>query len=290
MVDAARNSRDRALVTLCWDLGPRTSELYELRPCDFTDTDHGLKVSIRNGKTGSRTPIIIPAVPYVRQWLADHPGDRGDYLWTQLNQPSRVSRNRIRDILKELARRAAEETPGFEAPAPPTPTQLRKSSASYLASQGVSQTHLEHHHGWKRGSDEAARYIAVFGEAAEREIATAHGIEVAPAEREGHAPIECVRCSRETPAHEDRCVWCGQAQTATAAEAAEARTRRGQETLALLPEEKALRLLEFLDEAAYPPLDARVEEAAGVASHTSDTRGSDPHGPRPHGDEPRGGA
>lgn len=58
-----------------------------------------------------------------------------------------------------------------------TPTVFRKSSASYLASQNVSQAHLEDHHGWTRGSKIAARYIAVFDDANEREIARARGAE-----------------------------------------------------------------------------------------------------------------
>lgn len=46
--------------------------------------------------------------------------------------------------------------------------RMRKSSASYLASENVNQAHLESHHGWTRGSDVASRYIAVFGEANDR--------------------------------------------------------------------------------------------------------------------------
>ncbi len=63
-------------------------------------------------------------------------------------------------------------------------TRMRKSSASYLASDGVNQAHIEDHHGWDRGSDVASRYVAVFGDANDRAIAQAHGVDVEEDESE----------------------------------------------------------------------------------------------------------
>ncbi len=213
MVDAALNSRDRALVTLAWDLGPRPGELFALTPGDIASHDYGLQVTL-DGKRGRRSPVLVPSVPYVRRWLDDHPGDDGDGLWTKLNSPDAVSNNRVRDILKELADRACVEKPV-------TPTNFRKSSASYLASQNVSQAHLEDHHGWTRGSDIAARYIAVFDDAQEREIARAHGVDVESDEPEETGPIVCPRCQQKTPREKDACVWCDHVLSQAAAEKVE---------------------------------------------------------------------
>ncbi|MDR9432150.1 MAG: site-specific integrase, partial [Natronomonas sp.] len=69
MLDACMNVRDEALIALCWDLGARTSELYELKIGDIADSEYGLKVSIENGKNGSRSPTIIKSVPYLRDWI-----------------------------------------------------------------------------------------------------------------------------------------------------------------------------------------------------------------------------
>ncbi|MEA5387155.1 tyrosine-type recombinase/integrase [Haloarculaceae archaeon H-GB11] len=213
MLDACLNSRDRALVSLAWDLGPRPGELFELTPGDIVDHDYGLQVTL-NGKTGRRSPVLVPSVYWVRRWLDDHPGDDSEPLWCQLTTPKAISNNRVRDALKDVADRA-----GISKPV--TPTNFRKSSASYLASQGVSQAHLEEHHGWTRGSDIAARYIAVFDDANEREIARAHGVDVADDEPEDTGPIVCVRCEQKTPRDQEACVWCGQVLSQTAAEEAE---------------------------------------------------------------------
>ncbi|MFB6205630.1 MAG: tyrosine-type recombinase/integrase [Haloglomus sp.] len=255
MLDAARNSRDRAWVATAWDLGARMSELYALQHNDVSDSDHGLQITIRNGKTGTRTPTLITAVPYLRRWLDDHPGRGEDYLWTRLNRAERISQNRLRDILKELADEAA-----MTPPSTPTPTRMRKSSASFLASQGVPQPHLEQHHGWARGSDEAARYIAVFGDAAEREIAAAHGVDVEPDEPDEIAPMECYRCGRDTPRDRETCMWCGQALSPEAAADAEARERRAQETLARMDSEKAIAFLRVIESMDDPEVAAALDE------------------------------
>lgn len=212
MIDACQNARDEALVALLWDLGPRTSELHDLRVGNITDSEYGYKVTIENGKNGTRSPTIVRSVQYVRDWKERHPGSDDDYLWSRLNQPKRVSRNYIRDVLKKVARRA-----DIDQPATPTPTRMRKSSASYLASQNVNQAFLEDHHGWVRGSDKAARYIAVFGDASDRAIAEAHGVDVEP-DRDEPEMIRCVRCRELNDAKRTRCYQCEQALTQDAAQ------------------------------------------------------------------------
>ncbi|WP_435075925.1 tyrosine-type recombinase/integrase [Halococcus sp. AFM35] len=204
MVDAAQNFRDAALAMIAFDLGPRAGELFALERGNITDHDYGLQVTL-NGKTGRRSPVLVPSVPHVNRWLDVHPSDSSDApLWTRLNSTDSISNNRVRDALKALADRA-----GIDKPV--TPTNFRKSSASHLASEGVSQAHLEAHHGWTRGSKVAARYVAVFGEASDREIARAHGLDVSADESDPIAPLECPRCGRNSPRDEPACVWCGQA-------------------------------------------------------------------------------
>jgi hypothetical protein len=207
MLAACNNSRDRALIAMAWDLGPRPGELYDLTVGRFTEHKYGLKVTLERGKQGTRSPLLIPSAPYVRDWRDDHPAadDPSAPLWSRTTRCEEITNQRIRDIVREKAEQA-DITP----PSAPTPSQLRKSSASFLASQGVSQAHLENHHGWRRGSDVASRYIAVFGEAQDREIAKAHGREVDEAEEtDALAPLQCPHCGQETPSDRAACMHCG---------------------------------------------------------------------------------
>jgi len=214
IIDACQNPRDKAMHALCWDAGARSGEIRGLTVGDVADHEYGLQIHV-DGKMGQRSVTLIPSVPFLNQWLAAHPrrDDPHAPLWCNLSDGSDLSYRGKLKILKEPARRA-----NVQLPAEPTFTRYRKSSASHLASRGVSQTHLEQHHGWARGSDEAARYIAVFGGATDRELASAHGLDI-PEEDEPDqmAPIDCPRCDRETPSDEPLCVWCGQALDAEVA-------------------------------------------------------------------------
>jgi integrase len=219
MVDECHNLRDRALITLAWDLGPRPHELFNLTLGQFTDAKHGMRVTL-DGKTGRRSPIIV-RVSYVKKWLEVHPGE-GDAdapFLSRKNSTKQISNNRVRDILKEKARKAGVDRPV-------TPTNFRKSSASYLASQGVSQAHLEDHHGWTRGSGTATRYISVLNDANDREIANAHGVDVEEESPTPAGPVTCDRCERKTPREQDFCVWCHHARSQTAVEGVEAQQDR----------------------------------------------------------------
>lgn len=212
MIDSCYNQRDRALIAFDWDLGPRPGELFDLTVGTITDHTYGLQVTL-DGKTGRRSPFLVNSVPYVQQWLQDHPGsdDPDAPLFCKKTSTDSISNNRIRDILKEVADRAGVNKPV-------TPSNFRKSSASHLASKGVSQRSLEQRYGWTRGSDVVTRYIAVFSDASDREIADAYGVDVDEEEPDPTAPRECPRCSRKTPREKEFCIRCKQALDPTAVE------------------------------------------------------------------------
>ncbi|MFB6205796.1 MAG: tyrosine-type recombinase/integrase [Haloglomus sp.] len=205
MIDEALNARDAALVAVAWDAGPRSGELLDLEVGDVTDHRHGLQITV-DGKRGQRSVMLITAVPQLNRWLQDHPrrDDPDAPLWCKLQSGEEMSYQMARKIPRELADRAGVTKPV-------TFTNFRKSSASHLASQGVNQAVLEDHHGWTRGSKAAARYISVFADASDREVAKAHGLDVEEEEPEPTAAVTCHRCEKKTPRDEPFCMWCHQA-------------------------------------------------------------------------------
>jgi integrase len=253
LMDACLNSRDAALIAVGWDSGARGSELRSLDVGDVSDHTHGLRLSL-DGKMGQRSVTLIPSVPYLQRWLADHP-DRDDPdapLWSALDEPRSVSYETLWKALDRAGDRA-----GIDKPV--NVTNLRRSSASHLASQGMSQAHLEEHHGWTRGSNVASRYVAIFGDAADDELAAIHGADVEIAEPEPIGPIECPRCGRDTPRDEETCMWCDQVLS----HAAKAELDEAQR-------ETRTRLLRFAKE--HPELLDTLEELEPVAELT----GGDP--------------
>jgi len=219
MIEAARNSRDAALIAVAWDSGARSGELRGLKVGDVADHPQGLQITV-DGKTGQRSITLIPSVPYLNRWLGDHPArDNADApLWSKLTSAEQPTYQQHRKALREAAERA-----GISKPV--TFTNFRKSSAAYLASRGMNQAHIEDHHGWAHGSDVVARYIRVFAEEADNQLAAVHDREVENEEPDPIAPVECPRCARENPRDEPACVFCGQALEAGAADRVEERER-----------------------------------------------------------------
>lgn len=184
MIEAASNERDAAAVALQFDAGPRGGEYANLTVGAFSEGRHSLQVTVQ-GKQGRRTVTLIPSTPYVERWLNSHPdGENPDApVWTKLSSSKEVSRSFKNQMLKRLADRA-----GFGKPA--TPTNFRKSSASWAASRAMNQAHLEDCYGWVRGSQVASRYISTFSEDTEREWAKLHGVDVEEEEPENRQPLE----------------------------------------------------------------------------------------------------
>ncbi|MFD1648047.1 tyrosine-type recombinase/integrase [Haloarchaeobius litoreus] len=211
MIDATRNYRDAALIAIAWDAGPRSGELRSLTLGDITDYTHGYQITVQ-GKTGQRTIGLVPSVPFLQRWLNDHPGNNGDDpLWSKLSEAVEPSYQTLLATVKDAAERAGVDKPV-------TFTNFRKSSASYLASEGMNQAHLEDHHGWKRGSDIASRYVSVFAADTNREVARIHGVETEDVdESTPTAPVECPRFHQRTPREKDQCVHCQQVLSKEAA-------------------------------------------------------------------------
>lgn len=207
LIDNVFNDRDAALIAVAWDSGARGEELSSLTVGDVTDHRLGLELTVQ-GKTGKRSVTLIPSVPYLQRWLAPDahpaPDDPDAPLWCRLDSPDSVSYETLWKAVSRAGERADfDKTVNF--------TVFRKSSASYLASQGMSQAHLEEHHGWTRGSDVASRYVTVFGEAADNELAEIHGLEVDSDDTDPVGPVPCPRCDEPTPRERANCIHCNQA-------------------------------------------------------------------------------
>ena len=247
MTDATYNARDAAMIALQFDAGLRGGEFKDLAVGDVRDHDHGLQVTVE-GKQGRRTVLLTKSVPHVSAWLDAHPAadDPDAPLWSKITKPESISDRMVSKILNEAADRAGVSKPV-------TLTNFRKSSAAFLANRNLNQAHIEDHHGWVRGSSAAARYISVFGEDSDRELARLHGIDVSEEEPDDIAPIECPTCGRENKRDASFCMQCGQVLNPEAASELNESTDELNESLASLEPEKAEQLLEvanMLDEPA----------------------------------------
>jgi len=211
MIEGTRNPRDAALIGVQYEAGLRGGELFDLTVGDISDADHGIHIRA-DGKTGQRSVLLTTdfAITNLQQWLHGSnghpaPDDPDAPLWSKLNKPEPLSRQRFYQCLEEAAERA-------DVTKPVTPTNFRKSNLYWLARhRDVPQTLIEERQGREPGSPVVSRYIARFGDEADQQYARKMGKEVETSEPESHAPAKCPRCGNDTPHDRDNCVHCGQA-------------------------------------------------------------------------------
>ena len=72
------NKRDRCYYAIAFDISARPAEILSLRIKDikFCVTDNNkqyVEVRIPDGKTGSRVTVLIDSIPYLKEWLLEHP-------------------------------------------------------------------------------------------------------------------------------------------------------------------------------------------------------------------------
>ena len=135
LIEGTENVRDAAMIAVAWDAGCRSGEFRDLTIGDVTDHPNGLQITV-DGKTGQRTVTLIPSVPYLNRWLSAHDcaDDPDAPLWPRKSDNAAgLSYNGYKRIFEAAARRAGVQRPV-------TLTNFRKSSASFLASQGLPQS------------------------------------------------------------------------------------------------------------------------------------------------------
>lgn len=97
----ARTSRDSCYVAMSLDLSARPYELLKLKIKDIVFERQCAKVLV-NGKTGSRSLVLIDSIPYVKQWLSQHPqkNDTNAILFCSEEQKGKMNTRTLDNIIK----------------------------------------------------------------------------------------------------------------------------------------------------------------------------------------------
>ncbi|MDN5847844.1 MAG: site-specific integrase, partial [Candidatus Nitrosocosmicus sp.] len=85
------SKRDRAFISMAIDTSCRPSELLNLRLEDiqFKANSNGTKQYAEttiNGKTGQRTVPLINSLPYIKEWILDHPSPSNPKEWIFISE------------------------------------------------------------------------------------------------------------------------------------------------------------------------------------------------------------
>lgn len=216
LVQAADNSRDKAIISMLYDTGIRVGELMTLRIKDVEFDDYGMQLVV-SGKTGVRKVRAIgDSVGYTKEWMNVHPDPFNPSAWlfcgighdmrgkSNLKEP--VTHAVIYQMLKKVKARAVEM--GFPEGVRINPHKFRHNRASQLAPR-ISESVLERAMGWVPASKMSRIYVHLDNEAVDRAILEANGIKKEKKAPEVRKSRMCLRCKTLNPANHKFCLQCG---------------------------------------------------------------------------------
>ena len=243
MLEAANNSRDRALLSVLYEGGLRASELGDLTWGELRFTSWNVVLNTA-GKTGK--PRYVPLVlsrPYLAQWKNDYPGDATNpeaYVFVTLRSAKRHGREyppltyaTVYYLLQTLA-----ELAGIEKHI--TPHIFRHSRVTHLLQQRTPLTHVCKMMWGNLDTKQIQTYAHLVNEDMDDYIADLYGIQREGAEEREEdmnvlEPRQCKNCGHINAPTQNYCGICGDPLTDNAKEQA---VRRREELETLLSDDE----------------------------------------------------
>src|SRR3989338_1949440 len=201
------NSRDKCILALLRDVGGRLEETI-LRPKirDLIKDEYGFKLRI-SGKTGERVVRMTKSVPYMVEWLNNHPlsDDPETALFCVIiSQKFRIGKNKfdvklgqpicyntIQSLFKRLRERSNIKKPLH-------PHAFRHVSATDRALQGFQEKELRVIYGWSANSRMTDLYCNFDSRHVDEKILAKEGKIIKKEEtNETIKPILCKNCGKE---------------------------------------------------------------------------------------------
>jgi integrase len=193
------NKRDRCYHTMARDLSARPHEILNLKIKDivYKTTDNGkyqYAEVLVNGKTGSRHIPLIQSIPYIKDWLSNHPSRNNSKspLFVSLGRNTmgrkQLTLNGLYQVYKyykeEFFPRLLEDPTISnedkekikELLAKPFNPYIRRHSALTEKSMKLKSSILNQHAGWTMSSNMAQKYIHYFGNESSESLLEAYGI------------------------------------------------------------------------------------------------------------------
>lgn len=209
IIEFCESPRDRALVAILGECGPRCSELLALRVKHYNPADDALggnaSVLFPEGKSGARKNPIMFSASFITEWLNCHPkrDDPNAELWyTDRKDKDAIGPGRVRAILARAAKKAGVKKPC-------NPHAFRHAAATFYA-QFMNEFQLKIMFGWTGNAAATYTHLSSKNLVGACQQANAMPVKEEPKAANGELlPIQCPKCRECNPPQNQFCWRCG---------------------------------------------------------------------------------
>lgn len=205
MLKNTDNSQYKCLTILTYESAGRIDEIRNIRIKDISHYESYASIFLYISKTIARPIPIVFSIPYLSQWLNNHPerDNPNAYLFVRLykGKYGQYTTTGLHLIIKNIAKCINKNI---------YPHLFRHSRLTELAKH-LTEAELCKFAGWVIGSKQARRYVHLAHEDVENKILSIHGIkkpkEIKPTEI--IKTIKCPVCTYENSNIDKYCSRCG---------------------------------------------------------------------------------
>ncbi len=207
LIGAAEHPRDKAFISMLYELGARIGEIGKLSIKDISRDKYSFILEL-SGKTGHRTPRIVSSDPYLSAWLNIHPfkSSPDAPLWIMLGERNKQERMRygaFRALIQRLKGRAKLRKRIY-------PHLFRHTRVTHLLlHKQINESQAKVYFGWVPSSTMLSEYSHLVSKDVNDMMLEMHGIKTP--ENEQHEPKvkQCPRCQDLNPKDHLFCKKCG---------------------------------------------------------------------------------
>ena len=207
IIKFAMNPRDKAMISMSFDLGTRPKELLGLNVGDVNFDEYGCVVTVgEHAKTGGRTLRLIASLQHLREWLESHPyrDNKEAPLFIGLGRNQfgkRITPQTLRWAFKEAAKLAGVERRLYTY-------LLRHASVSREAGNGLGDQQLKVFYGWSPSSRMLEIYSHLSSEDVNKKRLEQAGVIKPKQKVNERKQRKCPRCGAENTPTADFCSKC----------------------------------------------------------------------------------
>ena len=207
LIDAAEHPRDKAFISMLYELGARIGEIGGLYINEVARDKYGYLVDLE-GKTGHRTPRIVISDPHLAHWLNIHPlRDKPDApLWVMIgsrDKSKRMEYTSFRALVNRLVLRSKIKKRVYHH-------LFRHTRVTHLLiNKQINEAQAKVYFGWVPNSTMLSEYSHLISSDVNEAILAMHGIKTDKQKESLLKPKQCPRCSSINSRDARFCEKCG---------------------------------------------------------------------------------